>query len=229
MKTYWDLSEPERAALTRDDVAKFIDAELMLKGVLAVAPLTLADETPPVLATEPYYRVGDEYTALDVAFRSEADARAFLGLGPVRVTTEWSLGSDNRFVEPIRPDTVLRLVQLPSRSAVEIAAVSLKEAQAAKSENERRRRDHADATKKVEETLKGLWDDWHACTAKGDRMRAVTETYAKYLALADGNAVTAGKFLVTAFGLAAVQDAEEWTGTKMLPIEAPAMPVEAVS
>jgi len=180
MKTYWDLSEPERAAMTRDDVARYIDAELMLKGVLAVAPLTLVDETPPALATEPYYRVGDEYTTLDVAFRSEADARAFLGLGPVRVTTEWSLGS-------------------------------------------------AEATKKVEETLKGLWDDWHDCTAKGDRMRTVTETYTKYLALADGNAVTAGKFLVTAFGLAAVQDAEEWTGTKMLPVEVPATPAEAVS
>lgn len=214
MRTYWDLTEVERAAMSRDDVAKFIDAELMLKGVLAVPPLTVADETPPALETTGYYRIGSQYEGLDIAFRSEADARAFLALGAMRITSEWSLGSDNRFVEPIKPGSI-QLIPLPSKAAVQASAGALKEAEATKSENERRRRDHAEATKKVDGVLKDLWDDWHACVAKAQRMARIAETFTKYVGIA-GDKDVAARFLAQTFAPSEIAEAIEWTGVDMV-------------
>lgn len=44
MKTYWDLSESERAKLSREDVETFVAAELMTHGVVRVEPPKYEDE-----------------------------------------------------------------------------------------------------------------------------------------------------------------------------------------
>ncbi len=209
MRTYWDFAEAQRAAMSRDDVAKFIDAELMLKSVLQVPPLTLVDESAPALPTEPYYRIGGQYDGLDIAFRSEADVRAFLALGAQRIASEWATGSENRYVEPI-VDTPIQLVQLPTKAQVQGSAVALKEVQAAKSENERRRRDHVEATKKIDDALKGLWDDWHECVAKAQRVQHVADTFAKYLGLCDGDRKVASRFFAQTFSAASIREAIAW-------------------
>jgi hypothetical protein len=93
MTTYWDLSEQERAALTADDVQKYIDAELMLKGVLKVKPLALEPEpTVPVPSTKAFVvRFGGKYGRTDsgVAFDTIESAQAFIALRAVRVESEY--------------------------------------------------------------------------------------------------------------------------------------------
>lgn len=212
---YWDLSEPARAALTRDEVARFVDAELMLKGVLAPTPLVLVEESTPKLPGHPVYRIVlGSYDSLEVAFASEADARSFLKLSPARVRSDWALGSENVFLESPEGATI-QCVSLPTKTEVETAKVALKEARAAKEENEKRRRIHAEQTKATEDALSGLWEDWHSCCAKATSMARVAETFAKYTGLANGDLTVASKFLRMAFTVAEISAAEEWTGTKM--------------
>jgi hypothetical protein len=215
IKTYWDLSERERAALSREDVARYLDAELMMKGVLALAPLTLVPEPAPKLETKSYYRVAaSDYDVIDLAFASEDDARAFVSLRPLRVRSDWQLGSENRFVEPLGAGTI-RTEDLPGHAEVEAAKATLKEAKAAKEENDRRRRIHEEQSKAVESAVSGLWEDWHECRAKAERMARVSETFAKYTALASGDLAVASKFLRQVFSVEELVAAEEWTGVRM--------------
>ena len=61
MKTYWDLSERQRSELSEADVERYIDAELMTKGVLRPEPLELVEEPPlPEPAIE-IHTVGSSY------------------------------------------------------------------------------------------------------------------------------------------------------------------------
>src|SRR5579859_586132 len=103
MKTYWDLSEKERAALSREDVERYIDAELMMKGVLKVTPLMLEPLPSAPEPTTTYYQVstGSVYT-LDPLFRTAADAEAFLAMRPCREGREWCTGASIKFVDPLR-------------------------------------------------------------------------------------------------------------------------------
>lgn len=217
MVTYWDLSEQERAALIRDDVARFIDAELMLKGVLKATPLVLLAETPPALPARPLYVIDlgtGAYSSVDLAFQTEADARAVLAMGPLRVTSDHSLGSSTKYTKPIAADATISAHDFPTAEDVEIAKVALREAHAAEGENQRRREAHERQTKAVDDALKGLWEDWHECTEKGTELRKVAATFGEYTKIANDNEVAAS-FLRKVFDEDKIQEAEKWCGVVM--------------
>lgn len=213
MACYWDMEERDRAKLTRDDVLRYVDAELMMKGVLAVPSLVLVEEPAVTLAKNTLYRVDlGAYDRFDVAFVTEEAARAFLRLQPVRVRSDWQLGSENYFTESMQ-ETGIRTEELPTRATIQDAKGAMQEQKAAKDENDRRRKAHEEQTKKVDDALKGLWEDWHACRAKADRVARVTATFQKYVTMAGSDAVAA-RFLRQAFTRSELEETEAWTGTK---------------
>lgn len=218
MKTYWDLTEAERAALTRDDVAKFIDAELMVAGVLKPAPLVLVDVPRLEIAKTTFYQVenlGHRYgSANGVAFLCEGDARAFLALRPVEVGSDWQIGSEYRFSKPLG-DSKIVAIDLASEASIEAARATLKEINAANNENDQRRRAFEEQSRKIEQTLKGLWDDWHECVRKDVEMKRVAETFREYIEITRGDHATASAFLRKAFPGEKIAEAEKWTGTRM--------------
>lgn len=220
MQTYWDLSEADRAALTRDDVARFVDLELMQKGVLKPKPLELLDVTPVELATETYFQIeglgsyGEHATIGELGFRTESEARAVIEMRPVVVRQEWDLGK-TLFARQISPNSSIKLVTLAAENSVLAQRARLKEITAANTENDKRKRAFEEQTKKVDETLRGLWDDWHACVAKAAEMRRVAEVFADYKRMAGGDEAVAKRFLARAFPQSTVTDAQEWTGVSM--------------
>jgi hypothetical protein len=215
MKTYWDLSEKERAELSRDDVAKFIDAELMTKGVLSVPTLALVPVPETQAPTTTLYQIGDSYSGIDLAFRTEQDARAF-AIGAMRIERDWE--SDSSFVRPIT-ETAVRTVPIAERDAVMAIRPALKAAKVAAEENRKRREAHEAQQREVEKTLESMWADWNACIAKAERMSRIRETAAKYKALAEGDSGIAGRFLLKVFPANNVTEAEDWCSDWPLPIE----------
>ncbi len=214
MRTYWDLTENERAALTREDVTRHIDAELMLKGVLKVAPYVAATVPETSLPVTDYYQiVSSPYSALDLAFRSEADAKAVLNLRPLTIASDYEIG-DTRFAKPLDGDYGIKVIRLATYDDVLAAKVTLKEAAAAKRENEARARKFKDDSKAVDDALKGLWDDWHTCVSRGREMGRIAATFGEYVATA-GSFPVAAKFLAKVFTVSDIAAAEAWTGVKM--------------
>jgi hypothetical protein len=210
--TYWDLTEAERAALTRDDVEKYVDFELMSKGVLKAKPLVLLAVPEVKLETSRFYVVQEgAYEYPSIAFRTEDDARAFLTLQPVKVERDFSTEAS---WAKSSAGTEIKSIELATEDSVTAAKARLKEASAAKAENDRRRQEHVEQARKVEQALRGLWEDWHECTAKDAQMRKIAETFAEYTTMTKDPALAAS-FLRKVFTPAEIAEAETWTSTRM--------------
>jgi len=192
MITYWDLTEEERGTLTEDEVERYLDAELMTKGVLRARPLELVTvpELPP--PTRSYYAARTErrYGRAEFAFESKEEAERFLALRPLVVDSEY-LGSSGS-VEYVREaETEIVAVALYTEGEKDAHKRDIEKAGAAKAENERRTREHTEAVKKQTEALKGLWEDWHACREKVRRLNEIRATFEEYKKIAGDDGVAA--------------------------------------
>jgi len=221
MKTYWDLSEKERAVLSREDVEAFGDAELMTKGVLSVAPPTLEPE--PEVAALPkavYFRVRrkTEYgmQAIDIMFRDTADVKIFLGLAPliateVRLNDDW--GQRMIVASDLREEDIVGEM-LPHEHTVAAVRADLEKQSAIRLANERRQKEYDEALTKQREALAGMFEDWTRCQELGQKHRKVASTFEAYTETAGGERDTAFRFLRKVFSDAEIVDASEWCGFK---------------
>lgn len=216
MNTYWDLTERERAVLSREDVETFLDAELMTKGVLAVKAPTYLPVPEVVLNKNDLYEIDPQssHGRPHLAFPNEDAARTFLGLGGIVIDADWQIGSDVKFAQPVPNDAPVRTIALATRESVEIARIKLREAKAATEENEKRKRVYEEQLRNVDKALGGLWEDWYACQEKAYRVGRVIETFEKYVKMA-GSEATAAKFLAQVFTPPQIAEAEEWTDRAM--------------
>jgi len=212
-KSYWDLSEKDRAALTSEQVEQHCGYELMAAGVLRVAPLEL---TPEPKAPEPQtlvYRVRKRDAfgrGFDVAFADPANAQRFAELAPLMVSTEWLGGSTAEYVEPMAPCEMVA-VNLYSKAEVDLHKATLRKAAEIRQANEKATQEHAKATKAQDDALAGLWADWMACRAKAAQMERVADTFAEYVKMA-GSEVLAARFLAKAFPAPTIANAVAWFG-----------------
>lgn len=232
-KTYWDLEEKERAALTDEEVERFVDAELMTKGVLKVAAPDLVPV--PEVATKPsaYYTVQivGRYgvsESLDVVFASREAAAASL-TGAFSLDHDYQ--SDSRVARPIRPDAkVVEVEALPESVHVEHKA-TLERVKAAKEANAKAQQEYQEASRKQSQALQGLWDDWHRCRGLDRQHRKVVATFEEYVRVAQGGEqpasvaqlgrsaeearTIAGRFLLKVFTREEIAAAGEWCGVEI--------------
>jgi hypothetical protein len=221
--TYWDLEPKARAALSESEVQRYLDAELMLKGVLKVEPPSF-DEVPDVapIARATWYRV----PGFDAVFASADLAQRFIDLQPrstdtKRFGTDWRAQETVECIEASKPLDVVT-VSLASETAAESHRATLEKRAAARASNEKLREEYNKALKLQNEALKGLWDDWHERRAEAVRHQKVIDTYAGYVQTA-GDHDVAAKFLLKVFSAEQINDASEWTGVT-IPTEFPEAP-----
>jgi hypothetical protein len=209
MRTYWDLSEKERAELSADGVQKWIEAELMVKGVLALPELEPEYEPVVKLPMTRCFRIVRGYTRSGgLAFASEDSALAFLALTPLAIESSWDTGSENEYLEAF--EGKVEVAELPTKDDVVKMRVALKAQQAAKTANSQRREARSQQEKKIDDVLRGLWEDWHACREKAARVAEVNRTREKYVLLAAGDASIAASFLAQVFNTERLDEAAQW-------------------
>lgn len=216
--SYWDLSEKERSSLERKDVESYIGFELMHAGVLMPTALELVEEPEMPDPDMEVYTAQCGYHHSEVAFESHEKARTSIvgSLGQLHTKQygDYTHGVTVSMLRPFDKDTndgdVIRRV--PVYSDVRIAQVqqALEAATAARAENSRRRAAHAEESSKADKALQGMWDNWHACRAKAAEMNRVNTTRAQYLEMSKGNEEIAHGFLLKAFDVDTVKEAEEW-------------------
>lgn len=214
MTTYWDLTEAERAALSQEDVQRYVDAELMLKGVLKVRPLVLEDEPamPEPKTVLFVVQAKGRYNNFDpiAAFTTRDAAEAYVRLAPMRIAEEYvASGADN--IDVVRPVEGLQVVQKAVFSEAEKDGLNaeIKRAAAVRATNKQRADEYGRAVRAQEEALKGLWEDWATVREKFAKLREVAVTFADYERTA-GDPELAAKFLAKVYDeeLIAEADAE---------------------
>jgi tetratricopeptide (TPR) repeat protein len=235
LKTYWDLEEKERSALSETDVERYSDAELMLKGCLRVSPPQLdAEGSEPELPTRTYYRIG----SFDVAFESSEQAEAFRKLKPLNRATAYFGGYQitKSQVEPIEGETVT----FQASTSVDLAATkaALDKYAEKRSANKKRSDEYEKAIATQNKALEGLWEDWHRCRDLARRHRKVIDTFEAYVLTASGDRDVAARFLQKVFSVEQIEEAGAWfeqdIPTKFIKVEAiepgpshPGAPAEA--
>lgn len=210
MKTYWDLSEKERAALSREDVERYVDAELMMKGVLKVEPpKECAIPDPPTVSRRNYHRGRHQSrygtATTDVAFADAAAAQTLLSAVVIEDDYETGLKVARTIFDLDEVTAVPEDEYVRHRSALQ-AHKSAIEA------NKKAREEFAAAAKKQDDALSGLWADWHECRQRDARLRKVIETFEDYKRIAGGDVAVAARFLRKPFTEEEIAEAAEWFG-----------------
>jgi hypothetical protein len=215
MKTYWDLSEPERAALSRDEVERYGDAELMTAGVLKPTPAQIVAVSVPPVTTKTYFTLSTTgrygATTCDVAFESREIAEEHLKHA-VHVDNDYDLGSN--VAHPVY-GPAKSVDAVPEHEAARHRSAIL-EAKAAKEANEKEATRVSRERELAERALAGMWTDWHERREQDKAMRRVVDVYRSYVTTADGDAAVALKFLRKAFPDDTIRSAGEWCGEPAL-------------
>lgn len=219
MKTYWDLTEKDRAALTETDVERFVAAELMTKGVLRAGALELVPEPEMPAPDVELHTVGHHYGSYRLAFRT-ADEAARVAAAAVVVHNDYINGKSVEFLDATATEAVaVQSERAYSKGRLAECRAAIEKATAAKTENDRRRKKHDEASKKERETLKGLWEDWFACRDKAARLREVVGVFEEYTATAGGDRDVAARFLAKVCTPEDITDAREWLGAEIPVVE----------
>lgn len=232
---YWDLSERERAALSREDVERFVDAELMTKGVLKARPPQLEPEPESLVKLSQRFLVksaaSDSWQRPRLLFRTEDDARKFLDLLPEHQHSFYSDGDTiehgQTFSRTIAPISIIASEDYEAHKS------SLQSAAAIRSANKKATEEQEQTVKAQDHALKGLWDDWQLQRTQDRRFRAVIATFEDYRRIAN-SADVALRFLLKVHTRSDVEAAAAWCGVELpsidaldvaaTPVAAPALP-----
>lgn len=208
MITYWDLTEKERASLSREDLNRYVDAELMMKGVLRIGPLELDPEAEMPEPDHRVWTVKDGYHDFPIAFPTIAAAQAFVALGARRIENGYC---GNTSVEHLSNDREFSIVEkgLFTQAGYDRARATIVAASNARKENEEKTKAHLASEKAQTEALNDMTSDWYECRNKSERMAKVIRTYRDYVKTA-GDPHTASRFLAKVFTESETMEAAEW-------------------
>lgn len=216
MKTYWDHTEPERAALSEDQVQNLMDMHLMERGVLKVIKGPLTEIKPvPEMPTRPVFVV------LGLGFDSIESAKTLLELSPFKADYDYHMGAKWRYAKPYSDyeRTITREMVYERADLVNLEGL-LKANTEAEKANANVEEAFSKANAKVADCTDEVWHDWHIQCAADRKHRQLVATWNEYLGMTQGDRVTASKFLWKIFSLEAIKEATKWTGEPILESEA---------
>jgi len=212
MQTYWDFTKKERAAMTREEVQKWLDAELMVKGVAKVVAPKL-DEVPKVESPAKItrYRIKakntsywNTYDVSNFVFEKIEDARAFAEMYPQHL--EESGGK--KYIRPLEEISIEPIECITHADYLSIKS-SIDAAEEIKRRNDQLTSAYNKASKEMNDCLKGVWDDWGCCRDEQDEHRSLLNLLADYKKIAGDDAV-ATKFLLKIRTPEQIKAAHEW-------------------
>lgn len=211
---YWDHQARERALLTEEEVTKLLDFELMEKGVLKVLPMTLQTvPLVPELKQTKFFEVGG------IVFDSAEKAEQFLALNPMSKDYEYSVSSKHYYSKPLQG--TIRTEMLCDHTDILNAASALKAAKAADESNEAERRRHLQESKEVDKVLAHVWDDWNEQRVAKAKHEKLASTLQEYLAMTGGDYDLAVGFLLKAYTVEQIEEANAFLGSTIPTMTAP--------
>lgn len=216
MKSYWDLSRKERAALTAEQLERWCDVALMQAGVekpcqpdqhaVPEVPLDLTD----VYVVSMSSRYGGGYRDVVIGFPTAELARQFMGMGALKLDTDYEVGSEINFATPVAETGEITVRRLATAVSVADKREQLRRVKQLREVNEKAMREYRTNTEKAAEVTKAILADWNDLQSAKYIHGRVRRSRAEYLAMADGNAEVAEAFLRKTYGDDVVAEADEW-------------------
>lgn len=210
MKSYYDFQPQERATLTEEQVEEMVEIQMMIDGVVKPTPPRLRKRLEDVpVPKKSVYRVvhGTGSHALNIAFATEEEARAFLAMKPLAIHSDWETRTD--YFEPLdRPGVKLEMIA--TEEAITTYKADLKEVAAQKTSAEDESRKYNEKMKAVQRVRDRVFGDWQDQIDKFGELCNVKMAYADFLRLAKGDADMALACLRKAFGEDVVLEAATW-------------------
>lgn len=204
-KTYWDLSEKERACLTDEQFKKFTQIELMEAGCAVLPDKPEELNLPPMepLKMSVWYEVGGE-----LLFSSMEDALTVMNLKPFKKSWVSALGYNQHKAEQVTdaPKTTTCVdAEEVSRRNVELTERKAKETQ-----YDRQLSEWKKANGEVKSTLESINEDWYAVKEKDRLYKNIVNSLHEYTDLAGGDVEIAKNFLKKRFSEDEIEAAIEW-------------------
>lgn len=205
-RTYWDLSDDERGALTQEQVRDYCKLELMTKGVEPVVETPdLPVEIPPV-ESRTYWcvkwtvegRYGRTEFTGEVAFDTAEEAEAFSKLKAYHCETNYELPDRIIVARPLHSPICEGKVAATSTS-VSTHMGELKRAKANLDANQAQRQKLSKQLEAANSATKGLWEDWHQQQSRIAHAQHVRRVHGEYLKMTNGDAAIARTFLEKTF------------------------------
>lgn len=193
-RTYWDVPENERHALTEDQIAQFCKVELAEAGYVYPKPPNVMLENPPKVPTSTFYRPQiDQFNRLDIAFSTMEGAAAFLKLSPVEVTRDYR--TDTSYSKPVAGMSI-EPVELPTEQQLDAVKQGLAEAKQNKDANAKARKEFDTDVIRCDDLVKGVRSDYRDRVSHEFDLQCVRDTYEEFLKIANGEALIATRFLL---------------------------------
>lgn len=223
MKDFYDITDMERADLTRGDVSKAIAYELMRAGVPKAVLVDEEKETPVDVPTTTMYvvelsaKTGYNSDTPDVAYETHGEALAAgeaMVKGAKMTNTTWTGGTTYRIID-VDAQFSVSAVDLANKYDVDKVEEVLKTNSVIRTRNEEARKRYKEATRDASEVSGPIWEKYEESLALASKVDAMKKTHADYVELA-GDEETAMKFFVNAHERDDVLLYEEWTGIECL-------------
>jgi len=210
VKSYWDLTEQERAVLSDEDFKKYLTVELMEKGVVAVQPLVLKDVPEVKIPTKPYWVVkGDRTSQVVAVFEKKEDAEKLLSLTIYAQDYEWHDRARRHYAKPLG-QLVLSCEEMSTEADVLNAKNLLAEAYKVEKENDEARVRYQKECKAIDEVTSSLYEDRMERQDRLLQMQRIYKTQQEYLQLCEGNVELANTFLLKAYPAEDVNELASW-------------------
>jgi hypothetical protein len=216
VREYWDLSERERADVTKDQVEAFAKVELMTKGVTEPVPPELEDVEVIELPHVTYYGITSrgEYqdTALPMHFKTTADAAACIETLTGKAYYKKNDYSIKRDYAGQMEDFKIITIQMNDVKDINVHKESLTKAQEAKNRNKSVQDKFNTECREKREALGKLWADWYRVREAHEDYLKMQATLGEYAELCGGDRQTALRFLIKAHEREIVRDMLDWLG-----------------
>lgn len=227
MKTYWDHTEAERAAMTSDQVTGWLKFELMEKGVEQVKAVNLDEPIAPTVQRKKYYGIScrgryGSHEVQDVVFASIADAEAFLSLKPCLNHYEYEVGDSFKYARPLDEAKIVMLDLMTQTDFANLTS-ELKRHKAAVEDFAKRKEAHAQQVRAIEKATQGVWEDWHRCREQNEKYKKVIGTLNDYVAMCNADEATAIKYLLKLYKDWEIREAHNW-----MELPCPALPSDPI-
>lgn len=207
MKTYWKMTEYDRACLAEEDLARLMDIECMENGVAPPQPADIVDVASVDVPSEECWAVKWGWSD-KLYFKTEREANDFVALGGMGLTQ--CKGAPDKYCSLTPLD--FEVSRKPCYDPDKLADVSgaLKAIEDAQSHNAVERKRFAGEVKAYDDCTQKLRRDWVACQAAKRAYEAMLVLFEEYVKLCDGDRDKALAFLRKAKGSERVDSALEW-------------------
>ena len=198
MKTYWDLNEDQRAALSREELSHYLRIECMQAGVVEPKKPELqpVPDLPDVKCIRLFVPVvRDKYGSrveLGFGFLNRQDAEKFTNVEVMHLGYS-SLPGGQSASGPENPVIMDKAYPLVSEEAQ--GEKLMKIINEIKQNNKKKLEDYRKQMDAVQDVCDSVLEDWESCKEQARNKEHVRELYQDYLETCEGNEKLAKKFL----------------------------------